>query len=487
MTEANARCVLCQQQLREDAIDRFRRFHAFLSSQMQRERDEASVAYERFRAQLHNLVVTDDPTNEAVDELQLEDADLAVAVKAFLEGAQHRRVAVMNKTPDEPFSLSALPALPTEPDRLTEHVGSLRKRAIELRGADRSETMRRLEAELTELEARQLLGKHLDAVLAEIERKKRIAAYQLCLNETKTTAITRKSSEVTKLVVTEQLANSFRQELETLQFRHVEVEMVAAGGSRGSLYHKLQLRRAPGVSVPKVVSEGEARCLSIASFFAELSTAADRSAILFDDPVSSLDHIWRDTVAARLVEESKSRQVIVFTHDIVFLVSLVDHAEKASVKVRHHNLRRGHTASGLMEQGPPYQGMKVSARIGYLKDRLQAAAKLSRENKPGEYEEAGKHIYDQLRQAWERAVEEVLLNGVVERYRKSVETQRAKHLGDISENDCTGLRDSMTKCSKWCGHDRASADGAQFPDPAEIEHDINALESWIGTIRSRRK
>ena len=44
-----------------------------------------------------------------------------------------------------------------------------------------------------------------------------------------------------------------------------------AGGVRGTLYHKLVLKRATGVELPRVVSEGEARTLSIAAFFAELS------------------------------------------------------------------------------------------------------------------------------------------------------------------------------------------------------------------------
>lgn len=487
VTEANARCVLCQQPLGHDALERFRRFRDFLTSQVQRERDEATTAYERRLAQLRELGIMDDSTNEILDELHLDRSDLADAARVFVDGACDRRIAVINTLADESASSSGLPTVPAESVGLGEYIESLRNRASELRGADRSETIRKAETELRELEARQLLSKHLDAVLAEIERKKRLAAYQLCLDETKTTAITRKSSEVTKLAVTELLAKSFKNELETLKFRHVEVEMVAAGGSRGALYHKLQLRRAPGVSVPQVVSEGEARCLSIASFFAELTTAADRSAILFDDPVSSLDHTWRDNVAERLVEEAKARQVIVFTHDIVFLIALVDYAEKCGVELKHQNLRRGYTAAGFSEQGPPYQGMKVSARIGYLKDRLQTAAKLHRENKPGEYEDAGKHVYGHLRQAWERAVEEVLLNGIVERYRKSVETQRAKYLGDISQDDCTALENGMTKCSKWeGGHDHAAAEGANFPDPAEIEQDIKTLEEWVKAIRKRR-
>ena len=134
----------------------------------------------------------------------------------------------------------------------------------------------------------------------------------------------------------------------------------------GALYHKLQLRRAPEVEVSKVVSEGEARCLSIASFFAELTTAADRSAILFDDPVSSLDHNWRSNVAERLVLESQSRQVIVFTHDIVFLLVLAEKAEELGVQLKNQYLRRDQAVAGFSSQQLPRAAMKVKDRIGHL-------------------------------------------------------------------------------------------------------------------------
>jgi hypothetical protein len=332
------------------------------------------------------------------------------------------------------------------------------------------------------------LATQLQAVLDEIERKKRLAAYQLCLDDTKTTAITRKSSEVTKASVTEQLAKSFKEELDALKFRHIEVQIVAAGGSRGALYHKLELRRAPGVSVPKVVSEGEARCLSIASFFAELSTAADQSAILFDDPVSSLDHFWRGNVAERLVLESRSRQVIVFTHDVVFLLAIAESTEKHGVVLTHQYLRRGGLNVGVCSQRLPWAAMKVNNRIGVLKDMSQSAAALHRKGEQSEYEERACEIYGHLREAWERAVEEVLLNGVIERYRNSVETQKAKCLGDISPDDCNSLEAGMTKSSKcMTGHDHAAAESAPFPEPGEVASDIKALEDWVNTIRQRRK
>ena len=136
------------------------------------------------------------------------------------------------------------------------------------------------------MRSRKLLVKHEQLVLDEIERKIKYAAYGLCIDDTKTRAITQKSTSITRKTVTQKLKKSFQDELSSLSFRHVEVEIKEVGGTEGVLYHKLVLTRAPGVELPKVVSEGEQRCLSIAAFFAELSTADDPSGIVFDDPVS---------------------------------------------------------------------------------------------------------------------------------------------------------------------------------------------------------
>ena len=346
----------------------------------------------------------------------------------------------------------------------------------------------KLEVELGELEARIVLADHLDEVLEHIERRKRVAAYQESIAETRTNAITRKSTDVTKRAVTQQLTGSFQRELQGLEFRHVEVQMVPAGGSRGALYHKLQLRRAPGTDVSKIVSEGEARCLSIASFFAELSTAAHQSAILFDDPVSSLDHTWRTKIAQRLASESMVRQVIVFTHDVVFLLALDKAATSIGASIMHQYLRRDSAHAGLTARRLPWVAMPVKKRIGHLRDLAQQAAKSHRKGEQEEYEERGSRIYGLLREAWERGVEEILLGGAVERYRNTIETNRAMKLADISDDDLAALKKGMTKCSMWLpGHDQSPAENTPFPKPTEIDEDIESFDNWVSTIRKRRK
>lgn len=281
---------------------------------------------------------------------------------------------------------------------------------------------------------------------------------------------------------------SFQGELKALEFRHVEVELREVGGAEGVLYHKLVLQRAPGVDLPKVVSEGEQRCLSIAAFFAELSTADDRSGIVFDDPVSSLDYKWRESVARRLVEEARHRQVIVFTHDVVFLLLLKQHAKEAQLEPLDQHVRQLSTGAGVVLEELPWVAMPVKKKIGYLKAQWQSADKLYREGHQALYERDAQYLYGLLREAWERALEEVLLGKVVERYRPGVQTQQVLILADIEEADCRTLDAAMSKCSRWLpGHDEAAAARAPVPLPDVLRADIDQLEGWCDAINRRRR
>jgi len=253
------------------------------------------------------------------------------------------------------------------------------------------------------------------------------------------------------------------------------------------MYHRVELRAKKNANVQEVVSEGEHRCIALAGFLAELATATHKSALVFDDPVSSLDHIWRESVACRLVEEANGRQVIVFTHDLVFLLLLFEHAEKESVPLSQTHLTRNPQGSGICSEGPPWLAMPVRTRIGALKAQWQQAEKLYRTEGPLVYEALARDLYGRLRETWERAVEEVLLNGAVLRFRRSVETQRLDKVTDVATTDVQTIAAAMTKCSTHLrGHDQAAAINQPVPEPGELQADIEELESWVTQVRKRR-
>ena len=307
------------------------------------------------------------------------------------------------------------------------------------------------------------------------------------MKDTRTHAITQKSTAVTKKYVTQKLKERFQDELKNLDFRHVEVELKEVGGVEGVLYHRLILTRAPGVELPRVASEGEQRCLSIAAFFAELSTADDQSGIVFDDPVSSLDYKWREAVAQRLVMEAKTRQVIVFTHDIVFLLHLKQFSKEQGIEQLDQHVRHLAIGAGVCDEELPWVALPVKKKIGYLKKEWQGADKLYRDGYQSNYEKEASYIYGLLREAWERALEEVLLDGVVERYRTNIQTTQVLKIADITKEDCRVLEAAMTKCSKWLpGHDQAPAARADIPGSDVLKSDIHTLEKWVAEIRGRR-
>lgn len=487
-TGDGAKCALCQQDLGHEAAHRLKQFEEFVVSTTERELRQLREDFSRRRKAFADLKTLNDAVGETLREIRLEHEAKADAISTALAQNEERRagvVAALTGDKDLPTAFAALAAA----SELAQSIATeIEARIKSLRAPEAAATLKKLTDEAQELRARVLLGEHEQTILDEIENKKRHAAYGQCLAETKPNVITQKSSEVTKSVVSAGLKRSFKDELQKLDFNHVEVELKEQGGAEGVFYHKLILTRNPGIEVPKVVSEGEQRCISIAAFFAELSTAADPSAIVFDDPVSSLDFQWRNAVARRLVEESKRRQVIVFTHDVVFLLALKQFSEQSQTNQLDQHIRRQGSGAGVCASELPWVAMEVKGKIGYLKNQQVEADKFSREGNQDAYEYKATHLYGLLREAWERAVEEVLLNGLVERYRPSVQTQRLAKLSDITEADCQTVDIAMTKCSTWLpGHDQAAAARAPVPAATELKADIEALETWVKAVRKRRE
>lgn len=485
--ENGAHCVLCQQDLDHAAGHRLRQFEVFVASTTERELRQVRETFKRMQKSFVDLKTTTEAIDETLKEVRIENEAVADAVTAALATNESRRKAIVLALTEGKDLLTDCPALASvarDADRLVEQIEA---RVKTLRTGKTDETRKRMTAEAQELRARKLLAQHEPLVLNEIERKKKIAAYGLCLNDTTTNAITQKSTAVTKTAVSQKLKQRFKDELMHLEFRHVEVELREAGGTEGVLYHKLILTRAPGVELPRVVSEGEQRCLSIAAFFAELSTADDPSGIVFDDPVSSLDYRWRDGVARRLVQEAKTRQVIVFTHDVVFLLLLKQISKKQVVEQLDQHVRQLLSGAGVCAEELPWVAMPVKKKIRYLKNEWQSADKFFREDHPAAYEKEATYLYGLLREAWERALEEVLLGGVVERFRPGVQTQHIATIADITAEDCRTIDAAVTKCSRWLpGHDQAAAARAPVPEPTELKVDIEALENWVAVIHKRR-
>lgn len=488
VTDEDAMCPLCQQALDEEARKRLRHFESHVRATVQEQARAKRTRYEERVAAIPVLELEQAGSSDAVSVLQENDSAAAKSVRTWLgEGAKR---SARLPTIEDP-ALQPESPLPEAPISALNAVAvMLDDKATRIFSEGAASSREELEGEVAALGARKRLGelRNEGELENEFERLKSRQALTAAKKLTTTRPITDKNTELTNRYVTEELINAFARELDGIAARRITVELQPSGGERGVFYHQLHVRGARSRVRPMdVLSEGERSVSAIAAFLAEASIVATRSAIILDDPVSSMDHLHRERVAQRLAKETHKRQVIVFTHDLVFLFALTKAAEVEAVNCLHRQVRHGPSGTGTWEERAPLPGMTVSKRIRQLRARVDTARGLWNRQDLVAYDEYASVTYGYLREAWEAAVEEILFNQVVTRFKAAVETNKLR-LVDVDQQDFKAIDAGMSKCSTWLiGHDQPRAVNAGLPGPDELQEDVALLDQFVKDIRSRRK
>jgi hypothetical protein len=348
-----------------------------------------------------------------------------------------------------------------------------------------TEAFKILVSEGKELGAREWLCDVKADVLAQIKAYETIDKLKNCQKDVGTTQITTKSSDLTKQFVTDAFQQRFKRELKLLGLQTLDVALEPLKGKKGETKFGLRLVSSSTSKVVDIASEGEQRCIALAAFLSELSQASHQSALVFDDPVSSLDHWHREKIANRLADECKERQVIVFTHDIVFLNDLLNFAEKVAVAPKILTLEWQDGAPGKYIEDLPWDSKKPSDCLNEL-ERNQKSIAASWNPQPNAANvESMRHAYSRLRSTLERVIERELLGDVVKRFRAHIKAGEVEKLIGVTQNECNEFRRLLQKCHDLTGAHAPST--ASIPTPSDFLNDINNTRQLVDDIRLRKK
>lgn len=479
----DALCVLCQQPVSDSAVVRMAQFEAFIQSTTERDLLAATRAVTDAHAELTALAPHGVIDEVGLAELTTMHPYIAAALTDDMAAVGFRRDALVAlalshaatyAAPSATLEINSLPLLIAAIDALT-------REALEFDALVNVDGRAALERELAALESRILLDTVRTEAHAEIERLRTKERLKACLAQTNTAALTIKNKDVLATAITAPLAAAFDEEMTALRLTHIPVALGATRGERGRSLHALSLARAT-VPTVEVISEGEHRGVALAAFLAEVAMQSSASTIVFDDPVSSMDHDRRGYVAQRIVSIAATRPVVVFTHDKVFFWLLQQESEAAEAPMAVRTMWRDADGSGLVRANGPWDGLTVSKRIRQLRDECGRFPKMAREAAE-QYADAVRGFYGRLRETWERSVEEIIFNGAVQRFGQTVQTQRLEHLHRISEAQMTTFYAAMTRTSAWTiGHDHAAALSLPTPTPAEAQNEITLFDTWVRSV-----
>jgi len=472
--KAESQCPLCQQPL-GDAAERLVAFDAFIQQEAEKlARDKKAEAIEKFNAIVKaDLSISMEP--ELRTEIAAADEALAKTCDEFQASLTSRQISIKKASGDGAWDLvgnepvNPAPKLVSLATQLSDSATTL------LQAADENARIA-LEKEFKELNDRLALSQAKAAVLDAIVKFAYVAKLKSCEADVKTNAITIKSNELNEQVVSKNLADELNAEFKLLGVDELHVD-ISTKVVKGKANHKLIIK-LPGAKLPKdILSEGEQRAIAIASFFAEVNVGNGVGGIVFDDPVSSLDHQRRSNVVQRLVQEASKRQVIVFTHDLYFMCLIEKMAVQANIPCVMSSLRRTADGFGVAVDGIPFDGAPVKARVATLRNMQVECLAMHKAGNTDEAAEKVRFCYGLLRMAWERAVEELLLNGVIWRFGTGVSTQALREVA-VEDSDYHTIYAAMSKSSSYAAHDGAAIAQVAAPHPAELGEDIEKLEAW---------
>jgi hypothetical protein len=247
-------------------------------------------------------------------------------------------------------------------------------------------------------------------------------------------------------------------------------------GSFGASFRQLKIKDYPP---SKILSEGEQKVISLADFLTEMQLSDINRGIIFDDPVNSLDDERKTNIADRLVRESKDKQVIIFTHDLIFVSSIISACKDNNIPYYGHWIEKSEKTPGTIwpDNNPSFEkSYKTSEKAQQYYNNAKKCG-------PEQREEKIKNGFAALRTYYESLIIFDLFGGVVQRFneRVSVESLKDVYFDEAIKQD---VIDGFNQCCHYMeGHSHSD----RYPYKKPILGNLNEEIQRFNDIKKSLK
>jgi len=420
--DSEKKCIYCHQTLVPGgtALKLMQAYSKYLGDKSQQDFKEAEDKIISLTNRLQQL----DPSFDFTDNLttllsgiKKEDKNIKFFVDQVISTAEKHKIELETvlrnlKSPVEKYSLD-LTKIEKEVSSLSE---SIQKEIDDLRQTEleKKQMLESIQKEICKLEDKQNIKnwkKIIDKYFSTIEKCRR---YESVISAINTRGITDLGSNASNKLLTESIRISLEDELKALG-KEIEVSLVKTEAEKGKVRTQLKIL---GKNVREILSKGEQNAVGLALFLAEINQQA-KQPVVFDDPVTSLDHEVMGSLGKRIMQLSKDRQVIVFTHNLLFASQLVKNGNEQNIDFSTHVIDR-------TQLGPGRVNVDTSPRMSDLSKLIKDCKEAVKDYDYLSYEEQNKAVslaFDYLRCSCEALIEEILFAGTIQRYNDHIRVQ----------------------------------------------------------------
>jgi energy-coupling factor transporter ATP-binding protein EcfA2 len=482
-------CVWCMQPLAESAVSRLKRFESFMDDSFAKKVKFAEAILEESKKPLLEFALWDtERFSITISQIQSENLNLWKNLNAAFtirKDLHHEYI--------EKISTSSLfPFKPVEQIQEVEYNLWNNSKMDEIKAWEESIKATAIEAlrnEFIELDDWRVLCESKESISNYLTKSKVNIKINLAIEELNTAPLTRQLNDLVNDFQTPELQRLLSKELEELGGTRLPITFISKG-SAGQSKHRLHLSAHAShskINVSRILSEGEQRVIGLAGFFTELNLDEDTNPIIFDDPVTSLDHSFREKIAKRIAKESLKRQVIVFTHDLVFLFELKSSlAEIGSGSIQVITMNRENGTPGLCIPKPPWNVLDYSGRFISVESEMNGIFPLFSTD-IGMYNEKIAVLFSKLRDALESLIEEEIFQSVVERFQREIKTLKLRGVS-LEHNDYRTFYNLFDFCCTWMiGHSKSKSLNVNRPSPDDFRKKLSEITEFRKGLVKQRK
>ncbi|MFA5432878.1 MAG: hypothetical protein WC319_08410 [Candidatus Paceibacterota bacterium] len=474
-------CMLCLQKLTNKEKSLFREYWAFLENKAENELSQLTsrlslflqnlqsikITYPRFLITDAGIKIVTDEDPAYLTQLSEQFRTLEDALDDWVDNLKNLRDVSRDKIPI--VDLDKIDALIKE------------KTNEELKLVDPKNEITRLAAQLNCLKHKKEASSVKDAALEYISFLKWAAKASGVNFAGIKMAITKKHTEFFLVGVANKYKGVFNQELAELGCNFDLVMLTS--GEQGNTVKEYKLDFAEDYNPSQILSEGEQNACSIADFLTEVMLDSTNCGIILDDPVTSLDHNYKDLIAKRLVSEAAFRQVVIFTHDIVFMSKLVKYAADNNMPFLSHWIKQVNGVPGYIDEN---SSPKLSSVVSLKKDAKESVENFALLDAKKQEQKLGVS-FDYLRSACEALIEELLFAKTIQRYDDRVKVQNLEEV--IFEKDAAfKIADLHSRLSEVIlAHNRSDVQRQSQPNLSDFTKFYNELETIECNLKTLQK
>ena len=483
-----ARCVLCQQALKEEGVEALNLFRRFVQ-------DHVAMNLAKWGKDIKDVQNTLNKIGGQMEKIRennalmsmikskSEDAgnsfsNLPTLVQKFVGTILDQKENLMKAANSDPYQV---PKLPDNPDAFLHNLSEWM--------SDRADKYDKIASKRKQMESSHKKMQAMKKILQEISSFKQLILLNRCLNEIANCKrdITIKVNRISDEAINKELKDLLNKELDCLRSlasdKKIRFEYRGEQGRR-KMWLIIDDENYPkNVPLSKVLSEGEQNGIALASFLAENSAFGGAGTLVFDDPASSADDDRIEAIATRLRDIADKRQVIVFTHDIQFSRLLAEGGGVKKIGVRKQRKKVGQVDYDVV----PFGGLGYAEQIKKIK---KDAADWDNSSLDGAEEQEKLEIgYPRIRKAIESLTEDGFLERVVSRRSTNVSVASLPRVFDVPDERAAiakRIRDLYKKASPRL-HDAPRISELDMEHFQECVRDLLEIHADLNKIQNESK